>query len=74
MSEDALRRCRHARDLYDRGDVHDAVHEFRRLRAEGDAESAVFIGWLCETGAADGKPDLAEAWNAPCQRARGRQG
>jgi len=61
MPEDAVHRLHHARDLFDQGKVDDAVRELRRLRAENDAPSAVFLGWLYETGAVAGSPDLAEA-------------
>jgi len=61
MATDLNDRHRRARSLHEAGQVAEALRELERLRAENDAPSAVFLGWLCETGKAGGPPDPARA-------------
>lgn len=61
MATDLNDRYRRARSLHETGKVSDALRELERLCAEDDAPSAVFLGWLCETGKADGPPDAVRA-------------
>lgn len=61
MSESISDRHRRARLRYDDGDLEAAVRELKSLCAENDPPSAVFLGWLCETGKFTGTPDLTQA-------------
>jgi TPR repeat protein len=61
MATDLNDRYRRARSLHETGKVADALRELERLCAADHAPSAVFLGWLCETGKADGPPDPMRA-------------
>jgi uncharacterized protein len=61
MSESISDRYRHARLQYDDGNLEAAVRELKSLCADNDAPSAVFLGWLCETGKLAGTPDPTQA-------------